>query len=220
MMKKAIICFTRVPKPGVTKTRLMPILTGVQCAKLHTAFLKDLASVYENVAADLYVSYTADPDWEMLKDIFSTAYGFFPQMGADLGEKMYRAIKHVLDLGYEAVILTGADLPLMTAAHLESGFAALGAADVTFGPTSDGGYYLVGMKQPHRSVFEKQSYGGSTVLEYTLATAHAAGLTVALAKTCDDVDTPEDLRNLAKVLSADSVTYRYLVQLRKEGVSL
>ena len=219
-MKKAVICFTRVPKPGVTKTRLLPILSGDQCAQLHTAFLRDLASVYESVAADLYVAYTADPEWEMLKDIFSTAYGFFPQEGADLGEKMYHAIAGVLDKGYDSVILTGADLPAMTAAHLERGFAALEAADVTFGATSDGGYYLVGMKQPCKSVFEKQSYGGSTVLENTLAAAHAAGLRVDLVEQCDDVDTPEDLQKLTGMLSKDSATYQYLMQLRKEGVSL
>ena len=219
-MKKAIICFTRVPRAGVTKTRLLPILTGDQCARLHTAFLKDLASVYKNVAADLFVAYTADPEWEKLKDIFPDARDFFPQEGAELGEKMYRAICNVLEREYDKVILTGADLPLMTAAHLESGFAALDGANVTFGPTSDGGYYLVGMKQPLKAVFEKQNYGGATVLENTLTAARTVGLTVALAKICDDVDTPEDLRNLAKVLPEDSSTYQYLVQLRKEGVCL
>ena len=211
-MKKAIICFTRVPKPGVTKTRLLPVLTGDQCARLHTAFLQDLAAVYEEVAADLFVAYTADPDWELLKEIFPAASGFFPQAGADLGEKMYHAIEYVLNLGYEAVVLTGADLPLMTASHLESGFGALRQADVTFGPTSDGGYYLVGMKAPHKAVFEKQSYGGSTVLENTLAAAKAAGLSVSLAKICDDVDTPEDLSALGGKLSPESATYHYLKQ--------
>ena len=211
-MKKAIICFTRVPKPGATKTRLMPLLTGDQCARLHTAFLKDLASVYKNVAADLFVAYTADPDWENLKEIFLSAKDFFPQTGADLGEKMYRAIGHVLQLGYQSVILTGADLPLMTKTHLESGFAALEGADVTLGPTSDGGYWLVGMKQPHKAVFEKQSYGGSTVLENTVGAAKAAGLTVSFAKTCDDVDTPEDLAALGGKLSPESATYYYLKQ--------
>ena len=212
MMKKAIICFTRVPKPGVTKTRLLPILSGEQCAKLHTAFLKDLASVYKNVAADLFVAYTADPEWEKLKEIFSSAKDFFPQEGTDLGEKMYRAIRHVLERGYDKVILTGADLPLMTKTHLESGFAALEGADVTFGPTSDGGYWLVGMKQPRKSVFEQQSYGGATVLENTVGAAKAAGLTVSFAKTCDDVDTPEDLAALGGKLSPESATYHYLKQ--------
>ena len=212
MMKKAIICFTRVPRAGVTKTRLLPVLTGDQCAKLHTAFLKDLVSVYKNVAADLFVAYTADPEWESLKEIFPSAKDFFPQEGADLGEKMYRAICNVLERGYDKVILTGADLPLMTKTHLESGFAALEGADVTLGPTSDGGYWLVGMKQPHKAVFEKQSYGGATVLENTVGAAKAAGLTVSFAKQCDDVDTPEDLSALGGKLSPESATYRYLKQ--------
>lgn len=219
-MKSALICFTRVPKPGVTKTRLLPILTGDQCAKLHTSFLQDLASVYDAVDADLFVAYTDDPQWEMLKEVFPNAAGFFPQQGADLGEKMYQAICHVLNMGYDAVVLTGADLPLMRPAHLESGFAALATSDIAIGPTSDGGYYLVGMKIPHRAIFENQSYGGSTVLENTIAAGERSGLTVALALPCDDVDTPEDLRNLMTQLCAETATFRYLHELNKEGVSL
>lgn len=219
-MKRAIICFTRVPKPGVTKTRLLPILTGEQCAKLHTAFLRDLSSVYDQAKADLFVAYTADPDWEMLKAIFPAAAGFFPQEGADLGEKMHNAIRNVLSEGYDAVILTGADLPLMTVSHLDSGFGALENADIAIGPTSDGGYYMVGMKQLHRAVFENQRYGGATVLENTIAAGKTAGLTVALTDSCDDVDTPEDLRALAGRLPPESSTLQYLIQLKKEGVSL
>lgn len=219
-MKKAIICFTRVPKPGITKTRLLPILSGDQCARLHTAFLRDLARVYSQVDADLFVAYTADPDWEMLKEIFPGATGFFPQAGAGLGEKMYHALRHVLELGYGSAVLTGADLPCLTAAHLESGFDALEHADIAIGPTSDGGYYLVGMKAPHRVIFENQQYGGATVLENTVAAGVQAGLTVALAKPCDDVDTPEDLAALTGQLSEDTATFQYLIQLKKEGVPL
>ena len=219
-MKKAVICFTRVPKPGVTKTRLLPILSGDQCAQLHTAFLTDLASVYTQMNADLFVAYTADPDWEMLKKIFPAAKGFFAQEGTDLGGKMFNALRHVLGRGYDVVVLTGADLPLMTAAHLESGFAVLDAADISIGPTSDGGYYLVGMKQPHRAIFENQRYGGETVLENTKAAGEAAGLAVMLADPCDDVDTPEDLRTLTMELSSETATFQYLMQLRKEGVPL
>lgn len=219
-MKKALICFTRVPKPGVTKTRLLPILSGDQCAKLHTAFLTDLARVYAGMDADHFVAYTADPEWEMLKAIFPAAKGFFPQEGADLGEKMHHAICAVLERGYGAAVLTGADLPRMRAAHLESGFAALEKSDIAIGPTSDGGYYLVGMKAPHRAIFENQQYGGSTVLENTVAAGKAAGLTVALADSCDDVDTPEDLRALTRQLSPESATFQYLSQLQKEGVTL
>ena len=219
-MKRAIICFTRVPKPGATKTRLLPILSGNQCAGLHTAFLQDLCEVYDRMDADLFVAYTADPDWETLKAIFPFAKGFFPQEGADLGEKMHHAIERVLGMGYDAAVLTGADLPLMTAEYLESGFAGLENADITIGPTSDGGYYLIGMKSSHEEVFRVSGYGGATALENTLSAAKQAGLKIALSLACDDVDTPEDLRRLGCQLSPESATFRYLQQLKKEGVSL
>ena len=219
-MKRGLICFTRVPRPGVTKTRLLPILSGEQCAGLHTAFLQDLSGAYRQLDADLFVAYTDDPDWENLKEIFPSAVGFFPQAGADLGEKMYNALSHVLELGYEAVVLTGADLPLMKETHLEAGFPALDGADVAIGPTSDGGYYLIGMKVPHEEVFRVSGYGGATALENTLTAGKQAGLEVALSLPCDDVDTPEDLRALPDLLSPESATYRYLMELKKEGVSL
>lgn len=215
-MKKAVICFTRVPRPGVTKTRLLPLLPPRHCAGLHRAFLRDLAAVYSGMDAALYVAHTPDPDWEMLKAVFPMASGFFPQEGSGLGEKMDHALRHVLALGYDAVVLTGADLPALTTAHFDSGFAALERADIALGPTPDGGYYLIGCKAPCPALFTGQRYGGSTVYENTLAAAAAAGYTVGTALTCADVDTPEDLRTLA--VSPDSHTGIYLTQLRKEGI--
>ena len=213
-MKNAVILFTRVPRPGQTKTRLLPVLTPEQCAGLHWAFLKDLADLYRDLDAHLFVAYTPDPDWELLKTVFPRA-GYLAQKGNDLGERMYRAIRTVLELDYESVILTGSDLPMMTTAHLKSGFDALEESDIAMGPTSDGGYYLIGMKQPCREVFQVKGYGGTSVFENTVAAAEDVGLTIGLARPCDDVDTPEDLQNLAGTASPDSHTGRYLKQ---EGI--
>lgn len=215
-MKRAVICFTRVPRPGVTKTRLLPILTPDQCAALHWAFLRDLAGIYREMEADLYVAYTPDPNWAELKAVFPIAAGFFPQEGAGLGEKMDHALRRVLDLGYDTVVLTGADLPAMVKSHLESGFAALASADIAIGPTSDGGYYLIGCKAPCTAIFTGQQYGGATVYENTLAAARAAGYSVAAALPCDDVDTPTDLQALT--VSDTSHTGQFLNSLRKEGI--
>ncbi len=219
-MKKAIICFTRVPRPGLTKTRLMPLLSGEQCAALHTAFLMDIADVYRASEADLFVSYAPDPDIQPLRDIFPFASGFFPQQGNDLGERMFNAIAHVLSLGYGSVILTGSDLPLLTPEHISKGFAALKNADIVIGPTSDGGYFLIGMKKPCSAPFNVQGYGGSTVYQSTINAISKAGLTFALAPMCGDVDTPEDLRLFAMEAPAHSHTGKYIHQLRKEGISL
>lgn len=211
-MKRAVICFTRVPKPGVTKTRLLPVLKPEQCVGLHWAFLRDLAEVYRQLDAHLFVAYTPDADWESLKTVFPHA-GFYPQKGNDLGERMYRVIRKVLELGYESVVLTGTDLPRMTAAHLESGFAVLEEKDIAIGPTTDGGYYLIGMKKPCWDVFRIEGYGGASVFENTLAAAGQAGLSAGIAMTCDDVDTPEDLRDLIRTVNPDSFTGRYLKEI-------
>lgn len=128
---------------------------------------------------------------------------------------MYRIIRKVLSLGYESVVLTGADLPLMTKAHLESGFAILEKQDIAIGPTPDGGYYLIGMKHPCREIFRIEGYGGASVFENTISAALAAGLTVGTALPCSDVDTPEDLWDLTKTIDPFSFTGQYLKQ---EGI--
>ena len=214
-MKQAVICFTRVPRPGQTKTRLMPCLSGEQCAQLHWAFLRDLSNIYASQDADLLVAHTPDPDWESLKTVFPAAR-FFPQEGTDLGAKMNHALNLALSMGYEKCILTGSDLPLMTREHLMSGFDALNQADVTLGPTSDGGYYLVGVKEESPFLFEKQTYSCGNVFKNTFAAAEAAGKTCCPALSCDDVDTPEDLRILCMALDPHSHTAAFLRTL--EGI--
>ena len=219
-MRNAIICFTRVPRPGTTKTRLLGLLSADQCVRLHWAFLQDLAQVYSNVDAHLFVAHTPDSHWEELRKIFPDAASFFPQEGNDLGAKMHHAISAVLDLGYDAVILTGADLPLMTKAHLDSGFSCLEQADVTIGPNPDGGYYLIGMKSPHEEIFHVPSYGGATVYENTVAALRRAGLMFSPALSCGDVDTPDGLRALFRIINPESATGQCLLQFQKEGVAL
>lgn len=216
-MRRAVICFTRVPRPGVTKTRLLPVLSPEQCAALHRAFLMDQARVYRELAAELFVAYAPDPDWELLKDIFPMAAEFFPQEGEDLGERMDAAIRRVLILGFERVVLTGTDLPAMGYEHLESGFSALDSFDVVLGPTPDGGYYLVGTKTPCPAVFENQQYGGGNVYENTAAAVERAGLSLGQALPCGDVDTPEDLRRLVLQADPESHTGQLLAELKKEG---
>ncbi len=195
-MKKAIICFTRVPIPGKTKTRLMPLLSGEQCAALHTAFLRDIASVCAETDAALFTAYTPDGDTEALTSIFPQNTTFLPQEGSDLGARMANALSHVLSQGYDACVLIGADLPLLTPEHLHAAFSALKTHDMTLGPTSDGGYYLIGLHRPCSAVFENQQYSTASVFENTIAAAKAAGMTCCAAPLCNDTDTPKDLHKL------------------------
>ena len=219
-MKQSVICFTRLPRPGQTKTRLLPLLTPEQCAALHRAFLGDLRAVYNQVPADLYVAYAPDPDWSALRELFPAAAGFFPQEGADLGQRMHHAICRVLELGYDRVVLTGTDLPLLQPGYLTEALASLDTSDVVIGPTPDGGYYLIGMKQPHPEAFQVSCYGGAYVYQNTLSAIVSTGFSVSPAPKCPDVDTPEDLRKLNRHVDPHSQTGQYLKKLQREGVLL
>jgi len=202
-MKKAIICFTRTPEPGKTKTRLMPYLTPDECARLHTAFLLDIAAACALIDAELFVFYCGD-ERGVLRGIFPLARGFFPQRGGELGQRMSGALCSVLALGYDACVLIGGDVPQLTAKHLQSGFDALAKADVTLGPTADGGYYLVGTKAPCDALFSGQSYGGGSVYQSAVAALEFAGRGFAQAMECNDIDTPDDLFALWEAIKGES----------------
>ena len=65
-MKDALILFTRVPIPGQTKTRLMPFLTGEECARLHACFVKDIYEKAKQVDADIFVFFTPKDEKNMI----------------------------------------------------------------------------------------------------------------------------------------------------------
>ena len=147
----------------------MPYLSAKKCAALHTCFLIDIASQCYKTEADIFVYGTPKEKLHELKVLFGERAFYREQQGNDLGERMYHAIKEVLGAGYDACVLIGTDIPEIKSTDLEAAFQTLMNREVVFGPTQDGGYYLVGMKRPIKEVFEKQIYGRGNVLERTVA---------------------------------------------------
>lgn len=189
----AIIIFTRIPAAGQTKTRLMPYLTPGECRKLHLCFLQDIAVQCRGMKADLFVCYTPEGSDRVLRDIFGAKAAYFHQEGADLGERMEHGLRHVLAQGYQSCVLIGTDIPEIQSSDFRQAFAALKTSDVVFGPTADGGYYLVGMNQLHPEVFSRQSYGHGSVLANTMRTLRETRLKISSIRTLHDLDTREDL---------------------------
>lgn len=196
--KEAIILFTRVPIPGKTKTRLEKILSPQECAKLHRCFLMDLKAVYEATGKDCFIFYTPAAEAARLISILGEDVPYHPQLGEGLGERMDHALTSVLAMNYHACILIGADIPQICPDDLEEAFDMLQSKDIVLGPTTDQGYYLIGMKQPQPAVFKKLSYGHGNVLETTIGAIQNAGLTYGLIPEHEDIDEPLDLINFHK----------------------
>lgn len=200
-MMKALILMTRVPLPGKTKTRLMEIFSGDECARIHTCFLMDLFNIFKFIKddIDIYLTYTPEGSFNIMEDLIPSYIRCFPQRGKNLGEKMYNAFRDVLDMGYEKVTLMGSDIPDIQPNEIISSFENLDNSDLILGPTHDGGYYYIGMKRPHRELFDnKLKWGNKSVLEGTVDIANALGLEVNLINKHRDIDTKEDIFDFIK----------------------
>lgn len=222
-MRRAVILFTRVPIPGQTKTRLMPEISAAGCARLHTCFLKDIFSECDRVDADLYISYTPKEEQKRLTHILGKDRSYVPQNGEGLGERMYLAMEAILHKGYDVCLLIGSDVPELRGEYLLHAFSVLEHHDIVFGPSGDGGYYLVGMKEPGRAVFEAKEYGTGSVLQDAVQRVKEAGLTVGFTKVLWDMDTCEDLQRYRRRMRTqkrlqNTVTGRYLAKTSRVSV--
>lgn len=206
MSKDALIIFTRVPIAGQTKTRLMPVFTGEECADLHTCFLQDIFEKAKQVEADLFVFYTPVDQEEKLKNILSEGAAYFPQHGIDLGEKMRNAIQFTLRQGYEKSVLIGSDCPQIEVKSLEDSFETLNDHDIVIHPTTDGGYYLIGMKKDYKSIWKMKRYGTNTVIRDTLLHMEKEKLKISVGKIYYDIDEPKDLKCLYEDLKTNAIT--------------
>lgn len=205
-MKEAIIMFTRVPIPGKTKTRLEGYLSKNQCAKIHSAFLKDIYESCKKTNKDIFIFYTSVDSVDILKNILGENK-YCPQIGENLGEKMFNAMNFVLNKDYNSCVLIGCDIPEVNENILNNAFERLEKVDVVLGPTFDKGYYLVGMKSPYKSIFQNKTYGTGDVLLETTLKIKEANLTFDFVDTLLDIDEKEDVLTLIKNLKNKDKCY-------------
>jgi rSAM/selenodomain-associated transferase 1 len=119
----------------------------------------------------------------------------FVQHGNDLGERMMNAFKNSFNNGYKRVIGVGSDLPDLTAEIMMQGLDVLKSNDTVFGPSEDGGYYLIGMTHLIPQIFENKAWSTELLLDDTVKELKELDYSTVLLETLNDVDTIEDLRN-------------------------
>ncbi len=202
LKSRAVILFTRVPLPGKTKTRLYPFLTEEQCAYLHEAFIKDVYNEIKNFGGDIFINYTPENKAGILKNMLGDTACFIPQKGDNIGERMNFAINRVLQKKYDACVLIGSDVPLISIDDIVEAFSILESKDVVISPTLDGGYYLIGMKEPCDSIFNI-SYGTDTVFARTEDAVRQADRSYGAGRILFDIDEKDDLLKLADYLHGD-----------------
>ena len=193
-----VIVFARAPRPGVVKTRLIPVLGEEGSAALHARMVKSALSIARKAHIGT-VELQCDPDCD---DEFLRFCGnhyradLAQQADGDLGKRMAAAASAALAT-HARVVLIGSDCPALTARHLRSADQALcGGADAVLAPAEDGGYVLIGLTRLDLRLFEDIGWGTSSVLEQTRARLRELGWRWVELETLWDVDRPEDYQRL------------------------
>lgn len=205
MSDTALVVMARYPEAGKTKTRLARTLGNEETAQLYRAFLTDLAARFAGETYDLHWHYTPDDvDYMSFAATLAPARAHymrcFPQRGAELGGRLLSAFEWTQAHGYAYTIVIGSDSPQIGHEVIAQARTALDEVDIVLGPADDGGYYLIGMRQPH-DVFTGIPMSTSVVAEMTLELAARQGLTVRLLETLFDIDEQADLQRLAGLLA-------------------
>jgi uncharacterized protein len=198
---RALLVVAKRPSPGQTKTRLCPPLTPAQAADLYDCFLRDTLDTMRKVPGVKY----------MIGYLPEASRGYFRQLAPDmelicqngksLGERLDHLLTEMFVGGSQCAVVMDSDSPTLPAGYIARAFDCLTDADVVLGPTRDGGYYLIGLKQPQPHLLRQVKMSTPHVLNDTLALAEATGLSVALLPPWYDVDTIADLYQLDREIT-------------------
>jgi len=182
----------------MVKRRLIPVLGEKDAASVYQKMTERMFSIahsLENIDVQIWIA--QDPEFRYASRIRGQ-YGFdcYEQAGADLGERMFLAMSVNQDK-YESIVLTGCDCPTLSAGILVDAFTQLETGnDAVLGPARDGGYYLIGFRKVHASIFENIQWGSESVAASTRDKLSALGIQWRELPVLTDVDRPEDLKGV------------------------
>lgn len=189
-----MLVVAKAPRPGFAKTRLEPLLRPEGSARLQAALIAR-AGRWAAAHGRAFVAYTPGDGRDEVAALVPGGVELFEQVDGHLGDRLSAAFAHVVDRHDGPVALVGTDMPTLTAHHAWAVLDDLrDGIDVTFGPATDGGYYLLGAKAFHPELFaiDPAAWGGPTVMELSLGAALDAGLSLAWLRSERDLDEPAD----------------------------
>ena len=223
-MKICVTVFAKNPTPNQVKTRLVPTLSPEQAATLYTAFLTDWCETLAKLSGvDLIIAHTPPAAATDLQALIGDDAIYIPQMGADLGERLTSATQWAIEHEYTKILLVGSDSPTLPISYISRGFTQLDAQDIVIGPSTDGGYYLIGFSARSVTttvpfVFEDIAWSTADVFEQTLARIRSVKATMGLLPPWYDIDTAEDLAFLSAHLSAMRLAGETIQAIRTESL--
>jgi uncharacterized protein len=195
-----ITVMARQPIPGHAKTRLIPALGADGAAQLAQRLLEHALNQAQRAALGP-VTLCITPDNAQVAPALQalaqrTDAALAGQGDGDLGARMVRVLNHGLAHAPAALVI-GTDAPALDSTALRAAARALQTHDSVLVPAFDGGFVLLGVRQPcPPALFDGLTWSHAQVLHDTLARLRAHGLAPAQLAPLHDIDTPDDLQHL------------------------
>lgn len=189
MEDKALIVFIKNPELGRVKTRLAADLGEATALEIYLSLLDHTRKTAIGIEANRYIYYSRfieeEDEWHTRH--FQKAL----QAGTSLGQRMTNAFEEVLNK-HEKAIIIGSDCPGINPDLIHLGFDLLSVSDVVLGPSIDGGYYLIGLKQPQPQLFTKMPWSSDKVLPETRKRLRESRLLWEELPVLADIDVAND----------------------------
>lgn len=224
--KYGIGLMCKAPQPGTSKTRLARDIGPVRAAELSQAFLIDaiatLRAASTEASARPYCFYKPDNAEEEIRTFTGADILLIQQNDGDLGAVMFSVLRRILQECPDGAALMGSDLPSLPSRLVSAAIKELRTPgiDAVYGPSEDGGYYLVAIKsEATRPLFEEIDWSTPTVMQETRKRAEALGLRILELDLWYDVDDITGLNRLITELS-DADRFRSLGPARATRAAL
>ncbi len=195
MSDRTLVVFVKEPRPGAVKTRLAAAVGAETAAELYRVLAEAVLEATTPVPGEYErLVFFDPPEARRALREWLPGVSLRAQAQGDLGARLADAFARAFGRGAARVVIVGSDAPFVSRETALRALAALDAADVVLGPAEDGGYYLIGLREPHPELVRGVDWSTPAVLEQTLARAVAARLAVRQLESLRDVDTLDDLR--------------------------
>ena len=197
---RTLVIMAKAPKPGMVKTRLTESLPSPAVTALYRCLLEDTLALAKSLKSVDVAVMCPESDQAELAHLLGDTVPVVAQEGEGLAAGLTSVFRHFTALGRQRVIAFNSDSPHLAPSVLGSAFEMLTTHDVVVGPTHDGGYYLVGAKAAHPSLFEGGSMGTRSALDRLLTRTKVLELSTGFTEPFYDIDVANDLLLLAREL--------------------
>jgi rSAM/selenodomain-associated transferase 1 len=197
---RTLVVMAKAPRPGMVKTRLTQSLPVEAVTELYRCLLGDTMALACSLGSVKVAIMCPASDVKELTPLEGDAVQVVAQKGEGLAAGLTSVFAHFAAAGRQRVVAFNSDSPHLPASVLGSAFEALTGHDVVVGPTHDGGYYLVGAKAAHPTLFDGDGMGTKSALDALLARARELELSVGFTDPFYDIDVEGDLTRLATEL--------------------